>query len=1183
MMPDRSYSQANSSDDSHVISNTTSFCELTDHVCAADNSLSRLSPPSATFLIHGSEMPHHAPAPPVRSSSTLRKKDKTVLPPSKPLPTPPGKEEKKKKKKVKMFRFPKFGRSEKTEPQISGPTEVTHNLHVAFDKSTGEIKGLPASWQMLLTASNIPRTEQEKNPEILLGVLQCFDESAKHKDKYMTNVSVLTNSSGSVESMNSNSRSCSVSSQSMPMVPSHCDINCMHSPSYPSAAFNSTTSISPPNSGEENLIMSMAETNLTGMAISSSGLPTTTHSCAGSTSSGRGSSCTTNSGSVGGRGVSGGVPNGLSAASLVELTSSHSHGCPLGPGRRTSTGGAVFLGSPTRAFGGGRASGSTIPEMSPSLGGNHRGISDTGDIARSGPNSMISSANSGTLTNGQLLNHSRHARDTNFVGDNHNGHAAVSVPILPITSGVSLGGLSSSRSSGCSLSCSGASGSVSISGLANSISMVGHLINGTNSSSGSSPTSALPPSMMLPSSQSTSAYNNNNNNNCCPYGSYPSSSSSSPPPPPVPPHATTAVIRNLEYSENSVNNNNFDIGSVKEEGTLRHTSSSFNNNNNDNSIPPQSREDLLVPESCMMVGGTFSDDEEEEGEEEEEDEEDDEEGVVVEAEEEEEEDSEIDEQSELSNNEITTSQVTVEWMTSSETGSNLPTPMTMSKESEHAIINEIADNRNGGMTASNRTNSSPTTENVTTINTGKDNATVKAQPINSERMIPPTVPVKPQGLTQVFRTQQQQQQQAKIQPLLVNNSAAPHQLYKKVDPSVTASTTATVNTTSTTTTTAGVAVTATTTTATAAATAVEDVVKSTTPSAPRRRTGNHRLTDQQVHDKLRAIVSKGDPYKKYRMVDKIGQGASGVVYSGYEVATGNLVAIKQMNLAQQPKKELIINEILVMKANRQANIVNYLDSYLVSTSVPSSMDPHNNNNANNSLNGSNHKNQQNHNDSLNSSTHSSGNSSSKGEELWVVMEYLDGGSLTDVVTETCMDEGHIASICREILYALEFLHANRVIHRDIKSDNILLGMDGSVKLTDFGFCAQLSNDGTKRSTMVGTPYWMAPEVVLRKQYGPKVDIWSLGIMAIEMVDGEPPYLNENPVRALYLIATNGKPEIKERDRLSSTFLNFLDRCLEVDVEQRATAIELLQHPFICRCAKPLSSLVPLINLAREQK
>ncbi|KAI3338933.1 kinase-like domain-containing protein [Ustulina deusta] len=312
------------------------------------------------------------------------------------------------------------------------------------------------------------------------------------------------------------------------------------------------------------------------------------------------------------------------------------------------------------------------------------------------------------------------------------------------------------------------------------------------------------------------------------------------------------------------------------------------------------------------------------------------------------------------------------------------------------------------------------------------------------------------------------------------------------------------------------------------------------------------MSEKEVMAKLIEAVSKDDPNMSYSKQKKIGQGASGSVYVA-KVKEGAVspvarevlkssgpraqVAIKQMDLAHQPRKELIVNEIMVMKDSKHRNIVNFLDAFL------------RNNNS----------------------------------ELWVVMEYMEGGALTDVIDNNpVITEEQISTICLETCRGLQHLHSQNIIHRDIKSDNVLLDARGNVKITDFGFCAKLTETKSKRATMVGTPYWMAPEVVKQKEYGPKVDIWSLGIMAIEMIESEPPYLNEEPLKALYLIATNGTPRLKKPEKLSKELKAFLSVCLCVDVKSRASADELLQHDFLKHgCALP--SLSELLAFRKHAK
>ncbi|KAL7750057.1 Protein kinase [Sorochytrium milnesiophthora] len=282
-----------------------------------------------------------------------------------------------------------------------------------------------------------------------------------------------------------------------------------------------------------------------------------------------------------------------------------------------------------------------------------------------------------------------------------------------------------------------------------------------------------------------------------------------------------------------------------------------------------------------------------------------------------------------------------------------------------------------------------------------------------------------------------------------------------------------------------------------------------------------RPTLAQVIERLRTIVSSSDPLPLYMRQKKIGQGASGCVYIARQLMTSRSVAIKTMELAKQPRPELIVDEILIMKESTHPNIVNYLDSYLVKN------------------------------------------------ELWVIMELMEGGPLNEVIENAVsLHEDVIARITRETLAGLSHLHSKSIIHRDIKSDNLLLDSHGRVKITDFGFCAKLNDDRSKRVTMVGTPYWMAPEVVKQKEYSYKIDIWSLGIMVIEMIEGEPPYLDEEPLKALYLIATHGTPKLKRPEKVSASCKDFLAASLNVNPAKRASSNDLLRHEFLAKaCAQ----------------
>ncbi|CAO3669511.1 unnamed protein product [Rhizopus stolonifer] len=281
-----------------------------------------------------------------------------------------------------------------------------------------------------------------------------------------------------------------------------------------------------------------------------------------------------------------------------------------------------------------------------------------------------------------------------------------------------------------------------------------------------------------------------------------------------------------------------------------------------------------------------------------------------------------------------------------------------------------------------------------------------------------------------------------------------------------------------------------------------------------------------------------DPASIYTDFILIAEGESGPMYAAKHIATDRTVAIKKISKTSTLKLSKIRNELLTMKMSRHPNVVEFMTSFVTK------------------------------------------------DEIWVVMEYMDI-ALSDILSlefneaHLKLEEGIIARITRDILRALTRIHKLNRIHRDIRSDNILLNSRGDVKLTDFGQCAQLTKSKPKRNSIVGTPYWMAPELIKGQYYDDKVDIWSLGILLIEMAQNNPPYVELPPLKALYLIASNGIPPLYEPERWSDEFKDFLQLCTSMDPAERPDANTLLRHPFILSFAGTTEDVVQLIEQAKK--
>ncbi|CAD7077080.1 unnamed protein product [Hermetia illucens] len=274
------------------------------------------------------------------------------------------------------------------------------------------------------------------------------------------------------------------------------------------------------------------------------------------------------------------------------------------------------------------------------------------------------------------------------------------------------------------------------------------------------------------------------------------------------------------------------------------------------------------------------------------------------------------------------------------------------------------------------------------------------------------------------------------------------------------------------------------------------------------------------------------PEKVFDIICKLGEGSYGSVYKALHKESSAVVAIKLVPVESDLHE--IIKEISIMQQCDSPYVVRYYGSYF------------------------------------------------KQYDLWICMEYCGAGSVSDIMRlrKKTLTEEEIATILSDTLKGLEYLHLRRKIHRDIKAGNILLNTEGHAKLADFGVAGQLTDTMAKRNTVIGTPFWMAPEVIEEIGYDCVADIWSLGITALEMAEGKPPYGDIHPMRAIFMIPQKPPPSFREPDRWSTEFIDFVSLCLVKNPEERATASDLLEHEFI-KNAKPRTILSQMIAEACE--